>query len=55
MFEEPTKSMDVCVQAAALGRADLSSTMSYSLCKDDCETEEQAKIQQWAIEPLMNE
>jgi hypothetical protein len=29
--------------------------MSYRLCKKDCETEEEARAQQSAAEPLMNE
>jgi hypothetical protein len=44
-----------CVYAAALRRADHSSNESYPLCKKYYETEEEARAQQRAIEPLMNE
>jgi hypothetical protein len=62
----PTQGMDVCVcvysvfvlscvQVAALRRADHSSKQSYLLCKKYDETEEEARAQQRAVEPLMNE
>jgi hypothetical protein len=44
-----------CVQVAALRRADHPSKESYRLCKEDYETEEEARVQQRAVEPLMNE
>jgi hypothetical protein len=44
-----------CVQVAALRRADPSSKESYCLCKKDYETEAEARAQQNAIVPLMNE
>jgi hypothetical protein len=58
--------MDVCVcvysvfvlyrmQVTALRRADRSSKESYRLCNKDCATEEEARAQQMAVEPLMNE
>jgi hypothetical protein len=40
-----------CVQVADLWRADHLSKESYRLCKNDHETEEDAR----AVEPLMNE
>jgi hypothetical protein len=52
----PTQDMDVCVcvysvfvfyvQLAALRRADTPSKESYRLCKNDYETEEEARAQQ---------
>jgi hypothetical protein len=45
-----------CVYVAALRRADPPSKESYRLCKKDYETEEEeARAQQRAVEPLMNE
>jgi hypothetical protein len=44
-----------CVQIAALRLADYSSKESYHLCKKDYETEEEARAQQMAVEPFMNE
>jgi hypothetical protein len=44
-----------CVQVAALRRADPPSKESYCLCKNDYETKEEARAQQKATEPLMNE
>jgi hypothetical protein len=44
-----------CVQVAALKRADHSPKESYRLCKNDYETEEEAKTQQRTVESLMNE
>jgi hypothetical protein len=48
----------VCVvlcEVVASQRADPSSKESYRLCKKDCGTEEEARAQQRAVEPLMNE
>jgi hypothetical protein len=45
----------VCRQAVALRRDDSPSKESYRLCKKDYETEEEARAQQRAAEPLMNE
>jgi hypothetical protein len=39
----------------ALRRADHSSKESYRLCKNDYETEEEARAQQRAVEPFTNE
>jgi hypothetical protein len=36
-------------------RADPPSKESYRLCKKDYKTEEEARAQQMAVEPLMNE
>jgi hypothetical protein len=43
------------VWVAALRRADPPSKESYLLCKTDYETEEEASVQQSAVESLMNE
>jgi hypothetical protein len=44
-----------CGDLAALRRADQSSKESYRLCKKDYETEEDAMVQQRAVEQLTNE
>jgi hypothetical protein len=44
-----------CVQVASLRRADRSSKESYCVYKKDYETEEEARAQQKAVEPLMKE
>jgi hypothetical protein len=41
-----------CV-GSGLATADHSSKGSYSLCKQDYGTEEEARVQQMAVEPLM--
>jgi hypothetical protein len=45
----------VCVLVAALRRYDHSSKEFYWLRKKDCGTEEEARTQQRAVEPFMNE
>jgi hypothetical protein len=42
-----------CVRVAALRRAHLQSKESYRLCQKDQETEKAAKVQQRAVEPLV--
>jgi hypothetical protein len=44
-----------CVWVAVLRRVDRSSRRSHHLCKKDYETDEEARAQQRAVEPLMNE
>jgi hypothetical protein len=44
-----------CVKAEALRRADHSSKEPYRPFKYDYETEEEARVQQTAVEILMNE
>jgi hypothetical protein len=61
----PAKEMDVCVHlfcvcvvlcvGSGLARADHSPKESYRLWKKDYETEEEARAQQMAVEPLTNE
>jgi hypothetical protein len=62
----PTQTVDVCVcvysvlvlscvQVSALHRADPSSKESYRLCIKDNETEDEARAQQRAVEPLIND
>jgi hypothetical protein len=48
-------SMLSCMQVVALRRADHSSKASYRLCKNNHETEEEARAQQRTVGPLMNE
>jgi hypothetical protein len=61
----PTRGIDVCVwvysvfvlfcmQVVALRRTDHLSKESYRPCKKDYGTEEEAREQQRAVEPLMN-
>jgi hypothetical protein len=44
-----------CVLVAGLRRADHSSKESHRLCKNDYETEEEARAQQRAAVPLKND
>jgi hypothetical protein len=44
-----------CESVAALQRADPPSKVSYRLCKKDYGTEEEARGQQRAVVPLVNE
>jgi hypothetical protein len=66
MGSNPNQGMDVCVcvysgfvlscvQVAALRLSDHPSKEFYRLRKKDYETEEEARAQQRAVEPLMNE
>jgi hypothetical protein len=47
--------LSVFVLFCALQRADPPSKESYRLCKKDYKTEDEARTEQRAVEPLMNE
>jgi hypothetical protein len=58
MVSNPNQGMDVCVcvyPVFVLSCMQVAAKESNLLCKKDCETEEEDRAQQSAVEPLMNE